>query len=181
MRKGIYTLHLIYSTLLGLFCVPGSLFCLLLFPSTKWCDLSGLLIESAVCVNKFAIPRAAYVGNCHDQVAWWQQALCELGCWFLWKALLSWWLRAYSLALLVFDLFFFPGTKEVVTQRYQYDPALRPTWFFCQCHKAALCFSSLSWKGYGLMLKCLWFEYEAQFPVLPLKKKSQLILLINHL
>lgn len=171
MRKGIYTLHLIYSTLLGSFCVPGSLFCLLLFPSTNWCDLLELLIESAVCVNKFAIPSAAYVGNYHDQVAWWQQALCELGCWFLWSSFV---LMTQSLFFGITGVWsiFFSRDKSGSDAEISMWPC-STTWFFCQCHKAALCFSSLSWNVYDLNMK-------AQFPVLPLKKKSQLILLINH-
>lgn len=151
----------------GLFSVS---FCFLALTDVTFLEL---LIESAVCVNKFAIPSAAYVGNYHDQVAWWQQALCELGCWFLWSSFVLMTQSLFFGITGVWSIFFFLGTKAVVTQRYQCDPALHPTWFFCQCHKAALCFSSLSWNVYDLNMK-------AQFPVLPLKKKSQLILLINH-
>lgn len=154
MRKGIYTLHLIYSTLLGSFCVPGSLFCLLLFPSTNWCDLLELLIESAVCVNKFAIPSAAYVGNYHDQVAWWQQALCELGCWFLWSSFVLMTQSLFFGITGVWSIFFFLGTKAVVTQRYQCDPALHPTWFFLSVSQGCSVF-------FITELKCLWFKYES--------------------
>lgn len=153
MRKGIYTLHLIYSTLLGSFCVPGSLFCLLLFPSTNWCDLLELLIESAVCVNKFAIPSAAYVGNYHDQVAWWQQALCELGCWFLWS----------SFVLMTQSLFFgITGVWSIFFSRDKSGSDAEISMW--PCSTSNLIFLSVS-QGCSVFfiteLKCLWFKYES--------------------
>lgn len=49
---------------------------LLLFPTTKHCDLFSLelVIEITVCVSKCVFPGATgsvqYVGSCDDQVAW---------------------------------------------------------------------------------------------------------------